>query len=73
MAQSGNMPDYSLFNQPPHNLASTQQKVKRPVLVLFEIPNCNACRRFHNRVLADANVRKTMSGFHAVQLDASDN
>lgn len=73
IAQKGILLDDTLFSKPPYDLADNLRGVKRPTMVLFETPNCNACKRFHDRVLADTNVRKTMSGFHAIQLDATDN
>ncbi len=71
--QLGIQVDSTLFNKPLYNLDRSQQKTKRPLLVLFENPGCNACSRFHERVLSDAEIRKLMQNFDAVQLDASDN
>ncbi|WP_455221014.1 thioredoxin fold domain-containing protein [Kaarinaea lacus] len=65
--------DYTLFSKPPYNLNRNKQKGKRPLLVVFEMPDCNPCSRFHQRVLVDKEVRQLMPSFDAVQLDASDN
>lgn len=80
-AQQGTTPDkaqdiaydYSLFAKPPHRLERTAIKAKRPLLVVFDKPNCKPCRRFHDRVLSDGLVRQWMSKFETVQLNASDN
>lgn len=62
--------DYDLFARPPHRL--TNGAGTRMTLVVFDRPDCAACRRFHERVLADAQVRTLMASFQAVQLDATD-
>jgi thioredoxin-related protein len=64
--------DPGLFAKPPHNLDRSNKKGQRPLLVMFETPGCNACARFHERVLSDPEIRKLMSDFDAVLLDASD-
>jgi thioredoxin-related protein len=71
--QQGIQVDSTLFSKPPYNLDRSKQKGKRPLLVVFETPGCNPCARFHDRVLSDAEVRKLIQSFEAVQLDASDN
>lgn len=64
--------DASLFENSPINLNKTSDK-NRPLLVVFENPNCNPCDRFHQRVLADENVKELLGKFRAVQIDATDN
>jgi len=50
--------DYALFAKPPHQLQ--RNKSKRPLMVLFETPNCNPCERFHKRVLANKEVQGSL-------------
>lgn len=64
--------DYALFARPPHRLERAKVAAARPLLVVFERPDCAACRRFRERVLSDPNVRALMARFDAVQLDAAD-
>jgi thioredoxin-related protein len=64
--------DQTLFSKPPHDLNRSNQKSEQPVLVIFEIPNCNPCKRFHQRVLGDTEVRNLLTKFDAIQLDATD-
>lgn len=65
--------DDPIFLKSSYNLAAIREKSKRPTLVLFERPNCNPCKRFHERVMTVDKVRKTMGAFNVVQLDATDN
>jgi thioredoxin-related protein len=64
--------DYSIFSRPPHLLDRHRVDQVRPLLVMFDRPDCKACRRFHQRVLGDEQVRKLLQKFVAVQLDATD-
>lgn len=64
--------DYDLFARPPHVLRPEAKGHERMTLVVFERPDCNPCRRFHQRVLADASVRGLISGYRALQLDTTD-
>lgn len=43
-----------------------------PMVVVFESPACESCELFHDRVLSDKSVRRLMSEFESVQLDATD-
>jgi thioredoxin-related protein len=65
--------DFTLFTRPPHMLDRTRFKGQRPLLVVFETPDCMTCLRFHQWVLDDQEVRRLMSEFDAVQLNALDN
>jgi thioredoxin-related protein len=65
--------DNFIFNEPPYDLSVFKGGLVRPMLVMFETPDCSPCQRFHQRVLSFDAVRKKMSRFYAVQLDASDN
>jgi thioredoxin-related protein len=64
--------DNDLFLKPPYNLDRSKKAAKRPLLVMFEAPNCGPCSRFQERVLAHSEVRQLMPGFEAVKLDATD-
>ena len=61
-----------LFEQPPYMLDRGRMPAQRPLLVVFEEPNCAACERFHRRVLSAKSIRRLIDDFQAVQLDASD-
>lgn len=65
--------DYTLFVKPPHELNRVTSKSRRPLLVVFENPDCNPCERFHKRVLSNNEVRRLLLSFDAIQLDMSDN
>ena len=64
--------DYKLFAKPPYMLDRTKTPAKLPLLVVFERPNCDACKRFHERVLTDAEVQGMMPKYVMVQLDMTD-
>jgi len=64
--------DYTLFSKPPYMLDRTRTAAKRPLLVVFERPNCDACKRFHARALGDAEVQGMMPKYDRVQLDMTD-
>jgi len=64
--------NYTIFAKPPYVLDRTKAPAKRPLLVVFEQPNCEACTRFHKRALGDPQVRSLMTRFDAVQLDLTD-
>lgn len=42
---------------PPHILARHQLRAERPLLVLFERPECHACDVLHTRVLTNPDIR----------------
>jgi thioredoxin-related protein len=60
-----------LLVRSPQNL-DRRQAATRPLLVLFERPNCPACERMHRTVLTEAPVRDLLIRFDAVQLDVTD-
>jgi thioredoxin-related protein len=64
--------DYTLFAKPPYILDRTRFKGQRPLLVMFETPECAPCLRFHQWVLNDKEVRRLMSDFDAIQLNTVD-
>lgn len=61
-----------LFARPPYMLDRSVIPAQRPLIVVFERPGCDACERFHRRVLQDRSVRRLIGEFDAVQLDAGD-
>lgn len=65
--------DASLFDNPPYQLDPSGADERRPLLVIFEQPNCSSCERFHRRVLDETDIRKQLANFKVVRLNASDN
>lgn len=61
-----------MFDKPPYMLQRSAIAAQQPLLVVFERPGCDACERFHRRVLQDKAIRRLIGDFEAVQLDASD-
>lgn len=64
--------DFTLFARPPYMLDRSRFKGQRPLLVVFETPGCVTCLRFHQGVLTDPEVRRLLSEFDAIQLNALD-
>jgi len=62
-----------LFPNDSYNFYRKKKPASRPLLVLFERPDCDACDRFHQRVLTDKPVRRLLKRFDTLQLDATDN
>lgn len=62
----------ALMEQPPYQLDRTRSSADRPLMVLFDRPDCEACARFHRRVLGDKSIRRLLGSFDRVQLDAGD-
>jgi thioredoxin-related protein len=61
-----------LFSNPPYRLVRGASSETPPLLVIFERAACGDCEEFHDKVLARPDVRKTLSRFQVVQLDADD-
>lgn len=61
-----------LFANSNYILERKNKPASRPLLVLFEQPDCDACDRFHQRVLSDKPVRRLLGQFDTLQLDATD-
>jgi thioredoxin-related protein len=62
----------ALFPNTNYTLYRKDKPARRPLLVLFEQPDCDACDRFHQRVLTDKPVRRLLAQFDTLQLDATD-
>lgn len=62
----------ALFSNKTFKLNHTKNKSARPIMVLFERPDCEACDRFHHRVLQNKPIRRLIQRFEAIQLDATD-
>lgn len=62
----------ALFPNTSYTLYRKDKPARRPLLVLFEQPDCEACDRFHQRVLTDKPVRRLLAQFDTLQLDATD-
>lgn len=60
-----------LFDRPPYNL-DRRRSAGKPLLVLFEQRDCDACRDFHADVMSNPEVRVLLHRFQVVQLDARD-
>lgn len=67
------MSDRQLFPNINYTLHRKRKPASRPLLVLFEQPDCDACERFHKRVLTDKPVRRLLGQFDTLQLDVTDN
>lgn len=67
------MVNTTIFDKPPVNLEPKNYDGKSFSLVMFESPNCNACKRFHDRVLSDKSIHELMSHYKSVQLDSTNN
>lgn len=63
--------EQGLFSAPPFLLDRRTGPAATPLLVIFEQPNCDACERFHHRVLADPSIRTLLGGYELVQLDVT--
>jgi thioredoxin-related protein len=69
-AEMALIPD-PLFTEPPYAL-DRRVPAERPLLVLFERRDCDACRQLHEHVLAHPPVRQLLQRFEVVRLDADD-
>jgi thioredoxin-related protein len=61
-----------LFTPQPYALSRKPIAADRPLLIIFEQTGCADCRRFHDEVLALAEVRSLLARFEVVRLDARD-
>jgi thioredoxin-related protein len=65
--------DDPLFDKPPHLLQRNVIPARKPLLVVFEKSGCADCDIFHDNVLADKQVRKSLEDYDVVRLDTEDN
>ena len=64
--------DAEIFQMKPGNLARNKSAARRPLMVLFEKPGCNDCKRLHDKVLSAQTTRNWIKRFDAVQVNAED-
>lgn len=64
-------PEPGFFSPPPY-LLDRRAPGGRPLLVLFEQPDCQPCREFHRTVLQQDSIRTHLRAFEVVQLDLLD-
>jgi thioredoxin-related protein len=65
--------DDPLFAKPPYLLDRSRVPASRPLLVIFEEPDCQQCDNFHAEVLSQNKIRGILAQFEIVRLDAKDN
>lgn len=70
--QAGKLNQEAFFAAPPYNLSRKSGSKARPLAVFFEQRDCPNCDVLHQRVLVDAETRKLIAQFDAVQLDMWD-
>ena len=61
-----------LFRKPPHDLQRRPVSTEKPMVVLFEKPDCEECTTFHKAVLAVDEVRQTLRRFDVFRLNIED-
>lgn len=61
--------EQDFFMPPPYALDRTRFRAQRPLLVLFEQPECHACDLLHSRPFADDEILKLLRRFDVVQLN----
>ena len=64
-AAPGTLIDEPFFLRPPYDLRAAAS----PIVVLFEQRDCDECRDLHRDVLANAETRRQLARFRAIQLD----
>jgi thioredoxin-related protein len=60
---------YALFSRPPFQLQRNHLKASRPLLVIFEQPNCHACNLLHRDILTDTTIINHLKKFEVVRLN----
>ncbi len=70
--KAGKLNQQSFFLQPPYKLSRKANKNDRLVAVFFEQKDCPNCDILHQKILVDADTRKLIEKFDAVQLDMWD-
>jgi len=61
-----------MFARPPYALDRRHVPAERPLLVIFEQPECHACDVFHTEPFQQAIVRERLKYFEIVQLNVWD-
>lgn len=69
---SGAMIHEPYFMKPPYIL-DRRIPSQRPLVVLFEKPDCDECEQYHKNALAHPEVKKRLEACDVVQLDISGN
>lgn len=68
----GTLHSEPFFLKPPYELVRKSVAARRPLLVLFEQRDCEACDEFHRDVLARPQTRELLAKFDVAQLDMWD-
>jgi thioredoxin-related protein len=68
-ATSGKLHIDPAYLQPPYNLKQRLSAAKRPLLVMFEEPNCKQCDELHLDILQKAESREAIKPFDVVLLN----
>jgi thioredoxin-related protein len=61
-----------MFSSPPYALDRSRFAARKPLLVIFEQPNCHACDVLHSEPLQNPAVRKQLQAYEVVQLNVWD-
>ena len=72
-ASTASLRDDPLFSKPPYILQRNVIAASQPLLVIFEEAGCEECDSFHNKVLADKQVRTSLKDYEVIRLDSNDN
>jgi|WetSurMetagenome_2_1015567.scaffolds.fasta_scaffold14007_1 thioredoxin-related protein len=59
---------YPLFFSPPFQLQRNHQAASRPLLIIFEQPNCHACNLLHRDILTDTVIYNYLKNFEIIRL-----
>lgn len=62
----------ALCSRPPYALDRWHYAAERPLLVIFEQPDCHACDVFHTEPLQQKVIRQRLDGYEIVQLNVWD-
>jgi thioredoxin-related protein len=68
-ATSGKLHIDPAYLQPPYNLKQRLATAKRPLVVMFEEPNCKLCDELHLDILQKAESREAIKAFDVVLLN----
>ena len=72
-AASGKLHIDPSYMQPPYNLKQRPNAATRPLLVMFEEPNCKQCDELHLDVLQKPETREAIKAFDVVLLNQYSN